>query len=71
MVGFSITPAAGEVILKHPLCVSLVSLLKETVSKICLFKIGQWIAPRIMHYSYISFALHFICITFKKTAMSS
>ena len=24
--------------------------------------LNQWIAPRIMHY--ISFALHFICITF-------
>ena len=25
-------------------------------------KVSNWIAPRIMHY--ISFALHFICITF-------
>ena len=47
--------------------------------EICLFlpstptKVGSsasnWIIPRIMHY--ISFALHFICITFKKSAMSA
>ena len=42
MVGFSITSAAGEGILTHLLCVSLVSLLKGTVSKMCLFKIGQY-----------------------------
>ena len=42
MVGFLITPTAGEGILTHLLCVSLVSLLRETVSKTCLFKIGQY-----------------------------
>ena len=29
---------------------------------LCIVIVDQWIAPRIMHY--ISFALHFICITF-------
>ena len=42
MVGFSISPTAVEGILTHLLCVSLVSLLKETVSKMCLIKIGQY-----------------------------
>ena len=32
-------------------------------------KRGQWTAPRTMHY--ISFALHFICITFKNSTMSA
>ena len=45
VVGFCITPTAGEGILTHLLCVSLVSLLKETVSKTCLFKIGQYCLP--------------------------
>ena len=39
VVGFSTTPAAGEGILTH---VSLVSSQMETVSKTCLFKIGQY-----------------------------
>ena len=42
VVGFFITPIAGEGSLTHLLCVSLVSLLKETVSKMCLSKIGQY-----------------------------
>ena len=42
MVGFSTAPTAGEGILTQILCVSLGSLLKETVSKMCLFKIGQY-----------------------------
>ena len=42
MVGFFISPTDGEGNLTHLLCVSLVSLLKETVSKTCLFKIGQY-----------------------------
>ena len=42
VVGFSITPAAGEGILTHLLCVSLVSLPKETVSKMYHLKIGQY-----------------------------
>ena len=42
MVGFSTTTAAGERLLTHLLCVSLDSLLKETVSKMCLFKIGEY-----------------------------
>ena len=42
MVGFSIAPAAGEGILTHLLCVSLVSLLNETLSNMCVFKIGQY-----------------------------
>ena len=46
VVGFSITPTAGEGILAHLLCVSSVSLLKGTVSKMCLFKIGEYnLAP--------------------------
>ena len=42
MVGFFITPTAGEGILTHLVCESLVSLLEETVSKMCLFKMGQY-----------------------------
>ena len=42
LVGFSITPAVGEGILTHLLYVSLVSSQKETVSKMCLSKIGQY-----------------------------
>ena len=41
-VGFSIAPAAGEGILTHLLYMSLVSSQIETVSKMCLFKIGQY-----------------------------
>ena len=40
--GFCTTPAAGEGILTHLLYVSLVSSQEETVSKMCLFKIGQY-----------------------------
>ena len=42
VVGFSTTPAAGKGILTHHLYVSLVSSQMETVSKVCLFKIGQY-----------------------------
>ena len=42
MVGFSIAPTAVEGIQTHLLCVSLGSFLKETVSKMCLFEIGQY-----------------------------
>ena len=42
VVGFSTIPEAGEGILIHPLYVSLVSSQMETVSKTCLFKIGQY-----------------------------
>ena len=42
MVGFFISQTAGGGSLTHLLCVSLVPLLKETVSKMCLFKIGQY-----------------------------
>ena len=42
VVGLSITAAAGERILTHLSCMSLVSLLKEAVSKTCLLKIGQY-----------------------------
>ena len=42
VVGFSTTPSAGEGILTHLLYVSLVSSQMETVSKMCLFKIGQY-----------------------------
>ena len=46
MVGLFISPTAGEEILTHLVCVSLVSLLEETVSKMFLFKIGQYdLAP--------------------------
>ena len=40
--GFSISPTAGGRNLTHLLCASLVSLLLETVSKMCLFNIGQY-----------------------------
>ena len=42
VVGFSTVPAAGEGILTHPLYVSLVCSQMETVSKMCLFKTGQY-----------------------------
>ena len=42
VAGFSITPAGGEGILTHLLYMSLVSSQMETVSKMCLFKIGQY-----------------------------
>ena len=42
VVSFSTVPAAGDRILTHPLYVSLVSSQMETVSKTCLFKIGQY-----------------------------
>ena len=42
VVGFFISPTAGEGILTHLVCVSLVSLLEGTMSKMCLFKIGQY-----------------------------
>ena len=42
MVSFFISPTAGGGNLTHCLSVSLVSLLKETVSKVCLFKIWQY-----------------------------
>ena len=42
VVGFSTIPASGQGILTHILYVSLVSSQKETVSKMCLFKIGQY-----------------------------
>ena len=42
VVALSTTPAAGEGILTHLLCVSLVSPKWETVSKMCLFKVGQY-----------------------------
>ena len=42
VVGFSITPAGVEGILTHLLYMSLVSSQMETVSKMCLFKIGQY-----------------------------
>ena len=42
VVGFPIAPTAGEGILTHVLCMSLVLLLKETVSKMCLLKIEQY-----------------------------
>ena len=42
VLGFSTIAAAGEGILTHPLYVSLVSSQMETVSKTCLFKIGEY-----------------------------
>ena len=42
VVDFSTTPAAAEGILTHLLYVSLVFSQMETVSKTCLFKIGQY-----------------------------
>ena len=42
VVGFSTAPAAGKGILTHLLYVSLVSSQTETVSQVCLFKIGQY-----------------------------
>ena len=42
MVGFSTIPAAREGILTHLLYVSLVSSQMETLSKMCLFEIGQY-----------------------------
>ena len=42
VVGFSTAPAAGDGIMTHFLYVSLVSSQMETVSKMCLFKIGQY-----------------------------
>ena len=42
VVGFSTTPAAGDGTLTHPLYASLVSSHMKTVSKMCLFKIGQY-----------------------------
>ena len=42
VVGFSTIPAAGDGTLTHLLYVSLVSSQMETVSKMCLFKIGQY-----------------------------
>ena len=39
---FFITPTAGEGILTHLVRVFLVLLLEETVSKMCVFKIGQY-----------------------------
>ena len=42
VVGFSTAPTAGEGILTHLFYVSLISSQMETVSKICLFKIGQY-----------------------------
>ena len=39
---FSTVPAAGDGTLTHLLYVSLVSSQKETVSNVCLFKIGQY-----------------------------
>ena len=42
VVGFYTSPAAGCGNLTHILCVSLFSLIKETMSKTCLSKIGQY-----------------------------
>ena len=42
-MGFSTIAAAGDGTLPHALYVSLVSSHLETVSKMCLFKIGQYI----------------------------
>ena len=42
LVGFSTIPAAVDGTLTHLLYVSLVSSQMETVSKTCLFKIGQY-----------------------------
>ena len=42
MVGFFISPAAQCGNLTRLLCVSLVPFLEETMSKMCLFKIGQY-----------------------------
>ena len=42
VVGFCTTAAAGERILTYLLYVSLVSSQMETVSMMCLFKIGQY-----------------------------
>ena len=42
VVDCSIPPMAEEGIVTYLLCVSLVSPLKETESKMCLFKIGQY-----------------------------
>ena len=42
VVGFSTTLAVGEGILTHLFYVSLVSSQMETVSKTCLFTIGQY-----------------------------
>ena len=58
MVGFSTTPAAGEGILTHPLYVSLVSSKMEIVSKMCLFKLGQYHlallnSPQVEAYKHI------------------
>ena len=39
---FQHVPAAGDGTLTHPLYVSLASSQMETVSKMCLFKIGQY-----------------------------
>ena len=42
VVHFSTIPAARDETLTHPLYVSLVSSHMETVSKTCIFKIGQY-----------------------------
>ena len=42
VVGFFISPTAGEGILTHLVCVSLVSFSEEAVSETCCFKIGQY-----------------------------
>ena len=41
VVGFAATTGAGEGILTHLLCVSLVSFLMGNWSKTCLFEVGQ------------------------------